>query len=261
MRKLKLSQLLKNLSRAGEVARCFQTTSQWADLTQAYLGLKSLTYPYSFKTRKGQKLTINTFHDLVTVWVIFFREEYKIPNGAQVVIDAGANIGTFSVYASGKNVKKIYAIEPFPETHEQLSANIKLNNLSDKVDMKAIALADSTGTRTMDLSEGPSQSRGLLQASEMDQGLKVSTYTLADFLKSIGQDQVDLLKIDIEGGEHEVFHSSSDETLRKIKSIAMEYHPNKPKKELFDRIQRANFKLTHDFAISEASGVAYFSRC
>jgi len=69
-----------------------------------------------------------------------------------------------------------------------------------------------------------------------------------------------MLKIDIEGGEHEVFESSSPETLQKIKHIAMEYHPTAPKKPLFDKITSSNFKLIFDYKISEASGVAYFER-
>lgn len=259
MTKRGFGKLIKNRDRAGEIIGCFQKTSQWLELSMAYLGLKDLKYPYLFKTRKGQQITINTFHDLVTVWVIFFREEYKLPRNAKTVIDAGANIGTFSIYASGMNVDHIFAIEPFPETFEQLSHNISQNNLAKTVELKAIALANETGSRNMDLAEGPSQSRGLLD-SENAEGLQVSTFTLEDFLQSIDKNEVDLLKIDIEGGEHEVFHSSSDETLQKIKHIAMEYHPNASKEALFDRITRANFKLTHDFEISHASGVAYFSR-
>ena len=42
--------------------------------------------------------------------MIFCRHEYKIPPGTKVVIDAGANIGTFSIYASTQNVQEIYFV-------------------------------------------------------------------------------------------------------------------------------------------------------
>jgi FkbM family methyltransferase len=248
------------MGRLFEIRRCMKLSSQWRELTMAYLGIKSLKYPFIFKTYKNQKITLNTFHDLVTTWVIFFREEYKVPQEARIVIDAGANIGVFSIYSAQKNTKKIYAIEPFPETYSLLAKNIALNHLEKKVVLNSVALSAKSGLRNMDLSEGPSQSRGLLDKNQKTTGLEVQSMTLEDFLKSIAVDKVDLLKIDIEGGEHEVFHSSSNETLEKIQSIAMEYHPNGSKIELFDRLKQANFKLNYDYQISDQSGVAYFSR-
>lgn len=260
MAKRSLKHLIKNFGRAGEIVECMRSTPQWSDLTLAYLGIKPLSFPFLFRTRSGLKMELNTFHDLVTIWVIFFRKEYKVPKNASVVIDAGANIGSFSIFASTQEVQKIYAIEPFPETNAELLKNLKMNQLENLVEVKEIALADNTGTRCMDISEGPSQSRGVFEEGTTEEGLQVSTMTLADFLTSTGQESIDLLKIDIEGGEHEVFHSSTDETLQKIKKITMEYHPNASKEKLFERVLKAGFQLTFDFKISSDSGVAYFDR-
>ena len=41
-----IKQLIKNLSRAGEVLDCIRATPQWYDLTRAYLGIKPLDFPY-----------------------------------------------------------------------------------------------------------------------------------------------------------------------------------------------------------------------
>jgi FkbM family methyltransferase len=259
MAKRSLLGILKRFDRAGEVLECIKCTSQWWDLTTMYLGLKAPKFPFHFQTRKGQKIELNTFHDLITVWVIFCRHEYPVPEGAQVVIDAGANIGTFSIYASFKQAQEIHALEPFPETYSQLEQNIRANRLENKVHLNAVALADQTGTRKMDLSDGPSQSRGLL-GQDQNEGLEVKTLTLQKFIENLNHSEIDLLKIDIEGGEHEVFHSSTPETLKKIKNIAMEYHPNKPKKDLFNKITSSGFQLVQDFPISHASGVATFKR-
>jgi len=52
----------------------------------------------------------------------------------------------------------------------------------------------------------------------------VRTYTL-DYLFETGLiDKIDFLKVDIEGAEHEVFKGISDENLKKVRTIAMEYH-------------------------------------
>ena len=67
MKKRKILSLLSHINRAGEVVNCMRCTSQWQDLTFAYLGFKELNFPYSFKTRAGEKILINTMHDLITV--------------------------------------------------------------------------------------------------------------------------------------------------------------------------------------------------
>ena len=255
----RLFKIFKNLNRSSEVLKCLQLTSQWMDLTQAYLGVKTLAYPYTFATRSGERILLNTFHDLVTVWIIFFRGEYPIPENTKIAVDAGANIGTFSVYATSKGVEEVHALEPFPETYSLLQNNIALNNLEDRVHLKAIALADETGQRNMDLASGPSQSRGLLGDDDQE-GLSVSISTLEDFIQSTGHDEIDLLKIDIEGAEHQVFQSADKETIRKFKHIVMEYHPLAPKEGLFAKIQDSGFQLNNDYFLVADSGVAYFSR-
>mgnify|MGYP005631956631 FL=1 len=94
--------ILKNVKRSPEVLNCMRKSEQWPDLVMSYLGFKGLDYPFTFKTRDKQQIVLETFHDLVTIWVIFFRQEYKVPSDCKVIIDAGANIGSFSIYASNE---------------------------------------------------------------------------------------------------------------------------------------------------------------
>ncbi|MCJ8278178.1 MAG: FkbM family methyltransferase [Bdellovibrionales bacterium] len=260
MKNRSLKHFWKHRQRISEIINAMKVTPQWQDLTMAYLGFKPLSFPFKFETRKGQQLVLNTQHDLVTIWVIFFRDEYPIPREAKVIIDAGANIGSFSLLAVQNNPSKLFAIEPFPETFAQLESNIKLNGLEQKVTLKKMALAEETGMRRMDLTEAPSQSRGLIQDDDERPGVEVQIQTLKDFMADNNLENVDLLKIDIEGGEHDVFHSSDNETLQKIKHIAMEYHPNRPKKDLFEKIVSAQFRLVKDTPISDNSGIALFER-
>jgi FkbM family methyltransferase len=48
--------------------------------------------------------------------------------------------------------------------------------------------------------------------------------TLATFFSEQGIDRVDLMKIDIEGAEVGVFESTSDEVLRRIRQMSIEFH-------------------------------------
>ncbi len=62
----------------------------------------------------------------------------------------------------------------------------------------------------------PSQSRGLSDDGARESGVAVETVTLATLLEREGLDRVELLKMDIEGAEHEVFLSTSDDILRRL---------------------------------------------
>ena len=230
-------------------------------MTLAYLGLKPLKYPFSFETRSGQKILIETFHDLVTVWIIFCRKEYQSHNAPKVVIDAGANIGTFSIFAVKEwPVEKIYAFEPFPETLEKLKYNIKSNKLEQQINIQGYAFAGSSGEQAMDLSTGPSQSRGLLSQDDSRPSLQVPSISLPDFLSQESISQVDFLKMDIEGSEHDVLLNTPDETLAKIRELGLEYHPVRNKKDLFNKLTGSGFHMTEDFVIGPDSGVAHFIR-
>lgn len=253
----KIFKFFNYLFRTKEIINCVMITPQWLSLIMGYLRIKPLKYPFQFSTRKGQKIVINNFYDLVTVWVIFFRKEYPIPKSCRVMIDAGANIGTFSIYGSAFNVEKIYAIEPFPMTFDQFKKNIDLNSLNPKVESFQLALSGTDGTRKMDLSPGPSQSRGLLDTTN-EGGLTVPSISLKSFLSKIGAEKIDLLKIDIEGGEYDVFEHCDQETFNKINEIVMEYHPTGNKQDLFQRLTHHGYMLKKEIKFSPKSGMAHF---
>ena len=91
-------------------------------------------------------------------------------------------------------------------------------------------------------------------------GLEVHTTTLAHFLTESRLNEIDFMKMDIEGSEHEVIMSTEPEVLRHIRRIALEYHPNQPKRPLLDYIQAAGFRLIDDLPVGTDSGVASFER-
>jgi FkbM family methyltransferase len=68
----------------------------------------------------------------------FLREE-------DTFVDIGANIGSFTVLASGVVGANSIAIEPVPVTYSQLLRNIKLNNIESKVDAQRIVAGRESG--------------------------------------------------------------------------------------------------------------------
>jgi len=58
---------------------------------------------------------------------------------------------------------------------------------------------------------------------QRDDGVKVDAYTIESVAKKLGHSKIDLLKIDIEGAEYEVFNSLLNSPLRP-KQILVEFH-------------------------------------
>jgi len=257
----RLARFAKSVHRLPEILVCRQQTDSWLELTLAYLRIKDLNYPYIFKNKKGYQIRLESFHDLVTVWIIFFRKEYSPKKSPKILIDAGANIGTFSIYAlSTWQVDRIYAFEPFPQTLEKLKSNVSQNSGKEKVTIEPFALAGSSGQRPMDLSTGPSQSRGILGPNDSRQSVSVASTSLSDFFKQENISEIDFMKMDIEGSEHDVLLNTDPEILGRMKEIALEYHPTHSKQPLFEKLISSGFKLSHDHAVGPNSGVAHFVR-
>ncbi len=252
----------RHARRAPEVLRCIRHSRDWPALVGGYLGLKAPSYPRDFRTPAGDVLTLREYHDLVTVWIIFFRHEYPVDPSCRTIVDAGANIGAFSLYAArAAPAAEVIALEPFPETLGRLEAHVARNGLGNRIRCRPWALSSADGTRNMNDAEGPSQSRGMYRAdhSRVEQGgLPVEAITLATLWAREGIDRVDLLKMDIEGSEHDVLGAAAPEDLRRVGALALEYHPNAPKGPLFDRIRDAGFTLAGDAEIARGSGTAYF---
>lgn len=136
-----------------------------------------------------------------------FKPEY-LTGG--VVVDIGANIGTFCIPLPTDVT--VLAFEPEPENFAMLKRNIE-ENKRDNIIPFNVALGEPGETRMIALQGG----------SHMDapQGSVVKRISL----DSVGFDQCDFLKIDCEGAEYQIFDNTSDKTLKKIKRIAAEFHP------------------------------------
>jgi len=258
----RISRILPQWRRAPEVFASVRETSDAVELVLAYLGLRSPSYPFVVHFRTGEQLRVETHHDLVTLWIIFFRNEYRLPKSCTTIVDAGANIGAFSLYAARHAPgATIHALEPFPSTRQRLAETLDANRLTSRVKVYELALADVTAgnvTRHMS-SEGPSQSRGT--GLEPGAGsIAVPVSTLEKFLDDANITEVDFLKMDIEGAEHEVLHAASSSVIRRFREIGLEYHPNRSADALFRKLVSCGFVCRHDARVAQDSGVAHFAR-
>lgn len=139
------------------------------------------------------------------------------------VIDAGANIGAFTVYAAKQATNgKVIALEPEPRNRAQLERNVRMNDLNN-VTVLDTGLAGDRGSFRLFLGKA-NKGTGSIYSSESDRSIEITCRTLADVIADHAIDRVNLLKVDIEGAEYDVILNMPDDVLAKIDHIVLEYH-------------------------------------
>ncbi|MBZ5619640.1 MAG: FkbM family methyltransferase [Acidobacteriia bacterium] len=210
--------------------------------------------------RNGVKVYLSQDRDdLATVCAVFFRSTYTGLASRDVVIDVGANIGLFSIYAVKiAGAKKVYAFEPCQESLEFLRRNIDVNGLSGAVIPFRAAVRGSAPGEYVQFPVTSSPCNSL-----SDDGVlacePVITTTLDQIVKDNGLQWVDYLKIDCEGTEYEIILEMAEPVSDCIAQIAVEYHAGR-QYELIDFLQSRGFLLTRRWHIHEGIGLLTLRR-
>lgn len=257
---LKAFDLLKNTRRAPEILRCARETSQWPQITSAYLGFSKLLYPILLRLRSGHCIRLEELTDVKTFWQIFLRRVYRVEASDRIILDIGSNVGLFALYAARQAPEaRIFAAEPFPATFERLLQAVNEHHLTERITCLNCAITAAGGVRMMRNDTLPSQRRSLVPSGNTASGIQVQAKTLGELLREQALDRVNLLKMDIEGGEYEVLLSTSPDVLRTIRRVALEYHGDcapHSKLQIFDHLREAGFEVTWDVQDQLGYGVA-----
>jgi FkbM family methyltransferase len=141
--------------------------------------------------------------DLFTIYEIFSEQGYlpklqKFPLETETVVDFGANIGVFSIWASlAFNPKLVIATEMEPLCYQRLVENIALNHLEETVRPFQAAIFSRSGTVGMRKVPGSN----FYEVSPQNGNQRVRSFSFEDFLNYNCLERIELLKIDIEGAE------------------------------------------------------------
>lgn len=111
-------------------------------------------------------------------------------------VDAGANVGSYTVLAAGGAGARVVAAEPVPETFRRLVANVRLNQLDERVDAHGIGLSESAGK--LRFSRHLGTMNHVLSDKEEVPSVEIEVSTLDELLD--GQAPL-AVKIDVEGHE------------------------------------------------------------
>lgn len=183
--------------------------------------------------------------DYYTFDQVFLRDQYhiNIPFSPKTIIDAGANIGLAAVYFSHRYPNaSIIAIEPSKENFEQVKKNIE-----QYPQIKAIC----SGVWNRDVHLAIINTEGVKNAfmvaeTTPDNPNAVSAISIETIMRNEGWYTIDILKMDIEGSEKEVFESSYEYWLPKTRMLIIELHDNMKNgtsKSLFAAISKYDFSF------------------
>ncbi|MFT7220897.1 MAG: FkbM family methyltransferase [Candidatus Azotimanducaceae bacterium] len=145
-------------------------------------------------------LTGNIYCGLHEFWEMMFALHYLLPG--DLFIDAGANLGAYSLLAAGIAGTDVLAVEPIPATYRRLSDNIALNQLDKRITAHQVGLADQPGTlRFSNLADSA------VNRVVSNGGIEVPVTTLDGLL---GDKTPGLVKLDVEGFEEAVLAGASN---------------------------------------------------
>jgi len=150
-----------------------------------------------------------------------------------LLIDVGANIGIYSLYAATVNNSiSVFSVEPVPDTFRELNANIELNKKTNQISTFMVALSYESGSGTLknvDPRLGSSGAQIQIVASGDNASTKVLSgdRLLKDEWKKRDHGKKVMIKIDTDGNELDVLNGFI-EAFRdgSIVTVLVETHPN-----------------------------------
>jgi FkbM family methyltransferase len=157
-------------------------------------------------------------------WTGFNPRDVRILNRlitpGMVVLDAGANIGYFSLLCAKwlHDSGQVYSFEPFPQSAEKLRKNQRLNpKFAPRIELHQIALSNFIGAASMD--EPEKDNAG---CNHLALGLKgpIAVTTLDAWVEYKKISRVDLIKVDIEGAEL-AFLDGAVDSIKRFRPILM----------------------------------------
>jgi FkbM family methyltransferase len=178
-------------------------------------------YPFTVKSKlivqKGMSgatgnlyCGLHEFHDMAFL--------LHLLRAGDLFVDVGANVGGYTVLASAHVEADTIAIEPAPSTYAKLLANIRINDMADRVHALNIALGSAAGV--VKFTTSLDTTNHVVVENEVADAVEINIDTLDNVLAK--QSPI-LLKIDVEGFETEVLKGAK-KTLQKesLKAIIIE---------------------------------------
>jgi len=200
------------------------------------LRLNGIRYPVSLRTGSS---------DVIAFRQVFILREYnfKTTFDPKFIIDGGSNIGMAAVYFANKYPNAaIVSVEPETSNYNLLVENTK--RYPQIRPLKSGIWGHSSILRVKDLGYG--NWGFIVEELQEETPDSFKATSISDIMKLTGQKEIDILKLDVEGAEKEIFSENYREWLSATKVLVVELHDR-----MKEGCSKAFFKamLEYDFEI------------
>jgi len=176
--------------------------------------LKSISHPIVLRPNSS---------DITAFKHIFAHGDYDfdVKPKPNVIIDAGANIGLASIYFTNKYpAAKIIAIELSPSNFQAL-----VRNTNHYENIETINAGLWNKNEILKFREEGFSPWGYKVDNKLAEGsLSINSITIHDIITIFDVDTIDVLKVDIEGAEVELFSGNYKSWLPKVRYLVIEFH-------------------------------------
>jgi FkbM family methyltransferase len=206
-------------------------------------------YDYKFYSRVTRKLPNFLIPDMYASMTLHEEDVRKHfnPKRGDTVIDIGAAFGLYTITSSkrvGAN-GKVIAIEAHPDSFEMLNRNIKLNGLTNVTTLNYAVYSKESKVKIY--SNYTIMSERIREEQVKEKFVEVNADTLDSILQQNGirQEQINWIKIDVEGAEFEVLKGAHN-TLSNSKDIALyvEIHGQRNYQPIIEFLYSYNINVT-----------------
>ena len=162
-------------------------------------------------------------------WIAGFKSD-------DILVDVGANVGMYTVWAAKTRGVRVFAFEPESQNFALLNRNIVLNGLGGRVSAYCLAVSDTAGLNELHLSEfkAGSSCHSLGEKVDFRHEPVAPAYSqgcvsarLDDLVASGAVPEPDHIKIDVDGFEPKVIRGAQRLIEgRKLRSMLIEINQN-----------------------------------
>jgi len=198
----------------GKIKKIF--AKQWkkknsdAVIDVHYHGLKMRLQPYNntietkilFSAKKREKAELDCLRPF-------------IKNGG-TFLDIGANIGYYSLMAAQMGAQKILAFEPNPTLHKRLETMAGLNGFDQQITVCNFGLGDKKKSLELTLGDDDLGSSSTRKKDMSGEKITIHIQPLIDVLTEQQIEEIDAMKIDVEGMEDEVLFPFFDKAPKEL---------------------------------------------
>ncbi|MBW4686016.1 MAG: FkbM family methyltransferase [Komarekiella atlantica HA4396-MV6] len=221
-----------------------------------YIRLRLKGFKYPIWSRYGTSDS-RAFHQ------VFIRQEYSSLSDLKspsLIIDCGTNVGYSAIYFLNKYPNAhLIAVEPDINNFKACERN--LLPYSDRVSLVNSAIWSNQAGLVICRGQYRDGLEWSTQVRENQGDEKPDIYAIdiSSLLEKSGFENIDILKIDVERAEIEIFSRNYENWLNKVKNIIIELHDEECEKIFFKALSMYKYDLSRDGDLTVCKNISFKS--